>query len=250
MQASRLLCCLLRVVPALLSGLLAFGPAQAQTEPIKFGEPDPKDFAPAAFVADSAAAAVVLCDYGRSRMDGHNEGLQVVFERVTRIKILKKAGYDEASVEIPLYHRDEQSERVSNLRGFTYNLVNGKVEKTKLESTGAFLEKRTPNVNVQKFTLPNVREGSVIEFAYTLRSDYLFNFHDWAFQRTIPVRWSEYRASIPVFYKYKIIYQGTQPLDVARQRLVRHRCAWTTKRRALRAAACTSARPPRSTSGC
>ncbi|MDO7846669.1 DUF3857 domain-containing protein [Hymenobacter sp. M29] len=195
------------------SGLGA-GTAFAQPEPVKFGQIDKADLTAAPFVGDSAATAVVLCDFGRSRMEGHGAGLQVVFERVTRIKILRKAGFENATVEIPLYHRNEDQEKVSNLRGFTYNLVNGAVEKTKLESTGAFLEKLTPTTNIQKFTLPNVREGSVIEYAYTLRSDFLFNFQDWTFQRDIPVRWSEYRVSIPAFYKYKIIYQGNQPFDV------------------------------------
>ncbi|GAB3580905.1 hypothetical protein GCM10027345_23090 [Hymenobacter daeguensis] len=194
--------------------MVGLAQARPEPEPIKFGLVPAADLTAAPFVADSGAAAVVLCDFGRSRMEGHTTGLQVVFERVTRIKILSKAGFDEAEIEIPLYHREDKSERVTNLRGFTYNLVNGVVEKTKLEPSGVFLEKRTPNVNVQKFTLPNVRAGSVIEYAYTLSSDYLFNFQDWAFQRTIPVRWSEYRASIPLFYKYKIIYQGTQPLTV------------------------------------
>jgi hypothetical protein len=205
-----------RIMPVCGLLLPAVGIAQTkpEPEPVKFGIVPAADLTAAPFVADSGAAAVVLCDFGRSRMEGHTTGLQVVFERVTRIKILSKAGFDEAEIEIPLYHREDKSERVTNLRGFTYNLVNGVVEKTKLEPSGVFLEKRTPNVNVQKFTLPNVRAGSVIEYAYTLSSDYLFNFQDWAFQRTIPVRWSEYRVSIPVFYKYKIIYQGTQPLTV------------------------------------
>ncbi|MCI1188844.1 DUF3857 domain-containing protein [Hymenobacter sp. DH14] len=216
-----LLCYLQRVA---LMTLLALGglwrPVRAQTaakfpaDPIKFGQVEAQDLTAAPFVADSAAAAVVLCDYGRSQMKGHGSGLQVIFERITRIKILKKAGFDEASVEIPLYHREENSEKVSNLRGLTYNLVNGKVEKTRLETSGVFLEKRTPTVNVQKFTLPNVREGSVVEFAYTLTSDYLFNFQDWTFQRAIPVRWSEYRVSIPGFYRYNINYQTSRPFDV------------------------------------
>jgi len=198
------------VLPVLLGFSLAARAGQAQPEPLKFGQVDAKDLTAAPFVGDSAAAAVVLCDYGRSHLKGQGASFQVVFERVTRIKILRKAGYDEAAVDIPLYHRDGNQEKVSNLRGFTYNLVNGQVVKTKLEATGTFLEKRTDNVNVQKFTLPDVREGSVIEYAYTLTSDFLFNFQDWTFQRDIPTRWSEYRVSIPVFYKYKIIYQGSQ----------------------------------------
>ncbi|WP_310397282.1 DUF3857 domain-containing protein [Hymenobacter sp.] len=203
-----------RALPALLGILLRTAVAQAQPEPVKFGQVDKQDLTAAPFAADSAAPAVVLCDFGRSRLKGKGSGLQVVFERVTRIKILKKAGYEAATIEIPLYHRNENHEKVSNLRGFTYNLVNGAVEKTKLEPSGAFVEKRTPNVNVQKFTLPNVREGAVVEYAYTLTSDFLFNFQDWTFQREIPVRWSEYRVSIPVFYKYKIIYQSNQAFAV------------------------------------
>ena len=207
-------------VAALLLGV----PARAQSvkfpaDPIKLGQIDGQDLTGAPFVADSAAAAVVLCDFGRSQLKGYRDGLQVVFERITRIKILKKAGFEEASVEIPLYHRDENSEKITNLRGATYNLVNGKVEKTALETSGVFLEKRTPNLNVRKFTLPNVREGSVVEFAYTLTSDYLFNFQDWTFQRDIPVRWSEYRVSIPGFYKYNIISQTSQPFDVQEARV-------------------------------
>lgn len=188
--------------------------AQPQPEPVKFGQPDAKELTAAPFAADSGAAAVVLCDYGRSRLKGQGSGFQVVFERVTRLKILKKAGYDWATVEVPLYRRDGNQEKVSSLKGFTYNLVNGAVERTKLDPAAAFLEKRTASLNVQKFTLPNVREGSVIEYSYTLTSDFLFNFQDWTFQREIPVRWSEYRTSIPVFYKYKIIYQGGRPFAV------------------------------------
>ncbi len=197
---------------ALLLFLSSTAAAQAPPDPIKFGQPDAKDFKAETFAADSAAGAVVLCDYGRSRLVGYRDGFRVVFERVTRVKILKKSGYDAATVEIPLYHRDGDQEQVTNLRGFTYQLVNGQVQKTKLEAGGAFLEKRSPHVNVRRFTLPDVREGAVVEYAYTLTSDFLFNFQNWVFQGPYPVRWSEYRASIPVFYKYKIIFQGSQPL--------------------------------------
>ncbi|ALW83651.1 hypothetical protein AUC43_00135 [Hymenobacter sedentarius] len=203
-----------QALPVLLGCFLTAVAAQAQPEPIKFGQIDKADLTAAPFAADSAAGAVVLCDFGRSRLRGKRSGLEIVFERVTRIKILKKSGYDEASVEIPLYHREGDQEKISNLRGFTYNLVNGVVVKTKLEPGGAFVEKRTPNVNVQKFTLPNVQEGAVLEYAYTLSSDFLFNFQDWTFQRDIPVRYSEYRSSIPTFYKYNILYQGNRTPDV------------------------------------
>ncbi|HEX8656875.1 MAG TPA: DUF3857 domain-containing protein [Hymenobacter sp.] len=198
---------------ALIAGLLSPFVAQAQG-PIKFGKPDPKDLTAAPFVGDSAAAAVVLCDFGTTSFAYTENDFQLVSERITRIKILKKAGYEVATVEVPLYHRNTSEEKVSSLRGFTYNLVNGQVVKTKLETSSTFLEERAKNVRVRKFTLPDVREGSVIEYAYTVTSNFLFNFQDWTFQREIPTRWSEFRAVIPEYFEYKMLLQGYHPLEV------------------------------------
>ena len=61
-------------------------------------------------------------------------------------------------------------------------------------------------------TLPSVREGSVIEYSYTVVSDFLFNLQPWAFQRDIPTRWSEYQAVIPEYFDYKMLMQGYEPL--------------------------------------
>ena len=198
------------LAPAVLGALLA----QAQPEPLKLGKPDPNDFKAEAFRGDSAAAAVVLCDYGatRFRVNGHSFPFEP--DRVTRVKILKKAGYDAATVLVPLYHRNNSEEKISGLRGTTYNLVNGEVQKAKLETGQAFTEERTANVRMRKFTLPDVREGSVIEYAYTVTSDFLVNLQDWTFQGPYPVRWSEYRAAIPEYFDYKMLMQGYVPLEV------------------------------------
>ncbi|AIZ63309.1 hypothetical protein PK28_05655 [Hymenobacter sp. DG25B] len=198
----------------LAAGLILtnFTQAHAQADPIKFGKLDPKDFDAKNFVADSGAEAVILCDFGRSRIDHQPEGFLVVFDRVTRIKILKKSGYDWATVRIPLYKKNSDEEQVKGLKGFTYNMVNGELVKEKLESSGIFSEQVDANHSVRKFTLPNVKEGSVIEFTYSVTSDFVYNFQDWQFQQSIPVRWSEYRANIPEYFNYKMLMQGYEPL--------------------------------------
>ena len=185
----------------------------APTAPlVKFGKPEPADFVAKNFVGDSAAGAVVLYDYGSTRFRLNGLRFQLESERITRIKILKKSGYDVATVEVPLYHRGESAEKLLALRGFTYNEVGGKIEKVKLEASTTFVEERTKNVRVRKFTLPGVREGAVIEYAYTVSSDFMFNFQNWTFQREIPTRWSEFRASIPEYFDYKMVMQGYEPL--------------------------------------
>ncbi|WP_165699299.1 DUF3857 and transglutaminase domain-containing protein [Hymenobacter jejuensis] len=212
---------LLFYLVVLLGGFMASPAAGQAPDPIKFGKIDEADLKEQGFVADSASEAVILCDYGQSRFITDHEGFKLVFDRVMRIKILKKSGYDWATRSISLYHKDSREERLANLRGFTYNLVNGQVVKEKLASTSIFKEKSTANTNIQKFTMPNVRVGSVIEFAYSITSEFLFNFQDWQFQHSIPVRWSEYRVAMPEYFDYKIQMRGYKPLDVREQSVTR-----------------------------
>jgi len=221
--------CKLRLPGFALAGLLGWGlsgapapvhaqtaaPRQAAPLPLRFGQPEPADLEPQSFVADSGAVAVVLCDFGQARFASVSGHMAIVAERTTRLKILKKAGYSYATVEVPLYHEGENSEKLSSLRGFTYvRGADGQVTKTKLEPSAAFEEKRTNKLKVYKFTLPNVQEGAVIEYGYTVTSTFFNNFQDWTFQSEIPTRWSEYRTSIPQVYHYKALYQGYLPFEV------------------------------------
>jgi len=190
-------------------------PAAPAPLPLHFGQPEAKDFEAQNFVADSGAVAVVLCDYGTARFGSTAGELGIIHERTTRLKILKKAGYDYATVEVPLYHTDANAEKLTNLRGFTYvRGADGKLTKTKLEAANSFEEKRSDHLTVRKFTLPNVQEGAVVEYSYVVTSTFFNNYQDWTFQHSIPTRWSEYRTSIPQVFHYKVLYQGYSPLSI------------------------------------
>jgi len=220
-----------RLLLAGICGGASVSLAHAQADPIKFGKINELDLTAQNFAADSAASAVVLCDFGRSRFEYNDGQFRVVFERVTRIKILKKSGYDEATVQVPLYHKASNEEKLTSLRGFTYNLVNGQVVKEKLNSDAIFREESTPNITIRKFTMPNVRVGSVIEYSYLVVSPFTFNFQDWTFQREIPVRWSEYRAAIPEYFDYKMLMQGYEPLEVQERNeaTTQYTISWSSK---------------------
>ncbi|WP_187270076.1 DUF3857 domain-containing protein [Pontibacter qinzhouensis] len=160
-----------------------------------------------AYEKDTSAAAVILSDYGYSYFN-LNGALKLVFERHTRIKILKKSGYDWATVELPFYRKNGDKEVITSVKGFTYNLENGKIVKEKLESKAIFDEKLDENHSKKKFTMPNVKEGSVIEYSYTVSSDFVYTLNSWEFQTTIPTVWSEYRAKIPEYFDYKFLQNG------------------------------------------
>jgi hypothetical protein len=137
-----------------------------------------------------------------------------LFERITRIKILTKEGLDWATFQIPLYKVEEANEKLSSIKGATYNLENGKIVETKLKTDAVFREKANENLDIMKLTLPGVKVGSIVEISYKVVSDFLFHFQDWEFQSTIPTRWSEYRAFIPEYFYYDKYTQGYFPLTV------------------------------------
>ncbi len=189
--------------------LCSTGLVLAQKSPIKFGDVPMEHLKMTSYDKDSSAIAVVLADYGQSNFLYNDEkGFYVKFERTTRIKILKKEGTRYGTFEVPLYKDGAEKEKIQAIKGITFNLVNGKIEETKMKSDAVFLENYSKNYDVAKFTLPNVKEGSIVEVTYETMSNFLFNFQDWSFQTTIPVRYSEYRARIPEYFTYEKYMQG------------------------------------------
>ncbi len=191
--------------------ILAFCNQAALANKAKWGQVSLNELKMTFYEPDPDAAAVVLSDFGYSYMQYQSQGgsFQLVFERHKRIKILKKSGYDHATHAIPLYHNaSNKKEKLHSLKGFTYNLVDGKVVKTKLNSDDTFTEKVNDNWDNKKFTMPNVVEGSVIEFSYTVTSDFYSNLQSWEFQEDIPVLWSEYIVRMYEYFDFKPMIQG------------------------------------------
>ncbi len=204
----------------------------AQKAPIKFGDVPIEQIQMKVYDKDSSASAVVLTDFGESSIEySQTEGFQLIFQRIKRVKILTKDGLDQGDFSIPLYHDGNNDEKLTNLKGITYNMEGGKVVESKLKNDAQFKEKYSPNLNLVKFTMPNVKEGAVIEISYRVISDFLFNFQDWEFQSTIPTIWSEYRANIPEYYNYEKYMQGYLPVTINEQSSERKSIVFTTSNR-------------------
>jgi hypothetical protein len=199
---------------SIISGLilcLTVSNTLAQKSPIKFGVIPLEDLKMTVYDKDPSAAAVILADYGEAYITLTSLSATLNFDRHVRIKILKKEGLKWADAEVPLYYSGSSEEKVLKLKATTYNLDNGKLVESDMSKDAVFKEKFNRNHRIQKFTLPNVKEGSVIEYSYTLSSDFLFNFPDWQFQYEIPVRWSEYWAMFPDFCIFEKYMQGYIP---------------------------------------
>lgn len=179
-----------------------------QKSPIKFGYIPMEDMQMTVYPNDSSAVAVILADYGNAWVSITSVSAKLEFDRHVRIKILKKGGLGWADAAIQLLDGGTSEESVSKLKATTYNLENGKIVETKMSKESIFKERFNRNINLQKFTLPNVKEGSIIEYSYTVSSGFLYNFPNWKFQYDIPVRHSEYWAVIPDFFVMEKYMQG------------------------------------------
>lgn len=192
-------------------------PALSQDKsPAKFGNVTEKDFQNKIYSIDSNANAVVIADIGTSEIEGNTKGwFSVTSKHYRRVHILNKNGYDAADVSIPLYTNGEDEERLEKIKAVTYNLENGKVVETKLDAkSGVFEDKIDKFWRQKKFTFPNIKEGSIIEFEYTTVSDFINNIDPWEFQGPYPVLWSEYDFTVPAFFYYVFLTQGYRTFDI------------------------------------
>nr|WP_294929762.1 DUF3857 domain-containing protein [uncultured Flavobacterium sp.] len=159
---------------------------------------------------DSAAAAAILYKKGTSTIEyNQSEGFVLVTQVDARIKIYKKEGYDWANQNVIYYvGSNESREKVDFSDVNTFNLVDGKIEKTKLKSDGVFNEEVNKYRSRKKITMPNVKEGSVLEYSYTVRTPNIGMIREWAFQTSIPVNHSEYTTYIPEYFTFNIRQKG------------------------------------------
>ena len=191
--------------------LFIFSLSSGQMVEPKFGKIEPSDLSMTRYENDTTADALMLFDYGTTKFIlGPREQFQYVFERHFRIKIFKKSAFRFADFKISLYDGGTSKEKLTDLKAVTYNLIDGKVVKTKLDNDNIYEEEQTKYL-IQKFAFPQVKEGSVIELSYSIVSDFLYNLRAWNFQYSIPALWSQYICEMPEYYIYRQTAKGYLP---------------------------------------
>lgn len=159
---------------------------------------------------DTTASAVVLSNIGFTRFRYDDRaGFQFETTVSVRIKILKSDGLDLCNVSVSYYELDyKNKEQITGLSGTTYNNENGKIVKTKL-SKDYITDEQQENIKLKKFTMPGAKIGSVIEYKYTLVSDFYYYLRDFYFQKTsAPTLYAAYEIRIPEYFNFHVNQQG------------------------------------------
>ena len=181
----------------------------ASSQEIKFGKVDQQDLESRFATSDSNAVASVL--YRKVKYRYHyvvGDGFHLLKDVHERIKIYKKDGYGYATVSENLYKSGSSMESLKSLKGYTFNLENGEITKDKLGRSDSFKETLNSYYDREKFTMPNVREGSVLDYEYTVESPFYFNMDEVELQYDIPILRQEVSFEIPEFFVFRPHIRG------------------------------------------
>ena len=159
--------------------------------------------------SDSSASATYLYKNRRTYFDYiKGLGFELKTEIHERIKIYNKDGFDYATKQLNLYKNGNTKESISPIKAFTYNLENGKIVEEKLSKKGMFNSETNKYFNKVKFTMPNIKPGSVIEYKYQITSPFWSNIDELVFQHDIPIKKLESNIEIPEYFNFRINTKG------------------------------------------
>ncbi len=172
-----------------------------------FGEISDEELQMTSIEEDPDADAVIL--FNKSQINITPDfTLEII--RHTRIKILTEAGKEWADISIPYYYKN----KIMGLEAASY-LPNG--DESELDDDDIFNEK-IRNYKYKKFAIPGVEVGSVIEYQYTVFSDYISNLDPWYFQASEYTKLSEIKVLLPPGFDYSALQKNWYPHDIKKSK--------------------------------
>ena len=197
-------------IPILLILFLTVFTANAQQELPKFPHVTIEDLKSTIYPKDSTAEAYIMTNYGNGWVSQNSAGgYDISYQYFVRIKVLTKKAFKRATQSIYLYtdNNRQNAETVTEIKGRTYNFTNEAMEIDELEKKDIFEAQYNKTFDKVSFTLPKVKEGSIIEYSYIIRSPFLIKPKDWEFQLDIPCERSEYVFGSPTNFAYRMLMQ-------------------------------------------
>ena len=162
---------------------------------------------------DSSASATYLYKYRKTFFEyQQSTGFELVTVVHERVKIYNQQGFEYATKAISLYKSGSSQEKVRSIKAYTYNLMDGKIEATKLIKDGTFKTEISKYQNETKFTMPNIKEGSVVEYSYKITSPFYQNVDEFQFQHAIPIKKLKAEFQAPEYYNFRVTMKGFLPI--------------------------------------
>jgi Domain of Unknown Function with PDB structure (DUF3857) len=196
------------LLPILLLSNVGF----AQRPKVVYGKISMAEIEKSKYDIDSTTDAVVLYEKATTKISYEgNRGFYHETEFFIRKKILKASALSQGTIELDYFKGAyDKSQSLDDIKANSYVIENGVIKKSELTKKEIYDEKSRGNYHTKKFTIPNVKEGSVIEYSYSKFTPIMAdnNPGTWYFQGSNPTLWSEYEISIPNWIYYQITMGG------------------------------------------
>lgn len=184
----------------------------------KFGKVTDYELEMTSYARDTSAVAVYLYEITDVRYDvvasSHTTPFKQTRNYSVKIKVLKPEGVSFADVEIPFYTTSSSKEYISGISAAAYNKVDGKTVKTEIKNKDIISEQVSDKLTLRKFSIPEVRVGTVIEYKYIKTSDFFWDIDPVYVQRAHPVIYHSSEVATPQYFKFNINMQGQHPVNI------------------------------------
>ena len=190
--------------------LISISSISQQRVTATFGKPTYIEKEMMEYAKDTEASAVVLFESGKNHIDLIENRIRLVKEVHRKIKVIDPSNFKQAEVEIYYYKTNQTSERVVKLEAITHN---GDA-KTFVRGSAIYDIDVSKNWSVKKFTFPNIKKGSILEYKYTIESPFFANFGGWDFQGDLPKIYTEFNSEVTANYNYKRALYGDHELFI------------------------------------
>ncbi|MDM1522927.1 DUF3857 domain-containing protein [Empedobacter falsenii] len=177
--------------------------SNAQNKEFKLGKISQQEIAFNQAPFEKDADAVILSEEGKMDLIQSNYYLTVK----RRIKILTEKGVDQANIQLNYYSKNKQ-ESITGIKGNTINISNGIEQVIPIDEKEIFDISLNELYSAKRFTFPNVKVGSIIEYTYVKGSEHNFSIDAWNFQHDIPTLSSKFRLINKAYSAYSIITIG------------------------------------------
>lgn len=204
-------------------GLVAL--AQKIEPNLKFDKPTEAELTMESYAPDPEAPAVILCSQTEAYYDFRDGNFVLVTTVKMRIKVLKDEGKSYANVVVPFTkgkYGTDNDEHIYSVKASSYNKENGQLKKTKMSSDLLFTEKVDAENMLMKFTIPQVKKGTVIEYQYTKESNRYYYVDTWYAQAKIPTLYASYELNLPEWFKFNVAETGFYQMESSKENANMH----------------------------
>lgn len=163
------------------------------------------------------AAAVILYETGDVVVN-YNMYEKKIYKR---IKILDQSAIDLANQQFT-YYSERGLESIKGIKAQTINFENGTKTINEVDKKSIFEVDVNQYYKAYKFTFPNVKVGSIIEFQYEMVDQKIMFINAWEFQHEIPTLYSKFSLNNASYIDFKGISIGEKLVKLTKNKTQRN----------------------------